>query len=197
MQSRASSGRELRDDAGRSSPDLPGPARRRRNLEPPHQLGFTCTPETFAELTEREGIIPAPYLARGDVGPGKRARPSSGAFRARTAAAIGVRLGRGEAAEVEAAGRGSCENREEASGRTEARRRKKDGAEAPRPLETPLRRWWPVLATSSTPAPAGPSSTRQSDRSSAALRRARAGAWRSGRDGSGCASRTASTLRSR
>jgi predicted DNA-binding protein (MmcQ/YjbR family) len=34
------------------------------NLEPPHQLGFKCTPETFAELTEREGIIPAPYLAR-------------------------------------------------------------------------------------------------------------------------------------
>ena len=34
------------------------------NLEPPHQLGFKCTPEAFAELTEREGIIPAPYLAR-------------------------------------------------------------------------------------------------------------------------------------
>ena len=34
------------------------------NLEPPHQLGFKCTPEEFAELTEREGIIPAPYLAR-------------------------------------------------------------------------------------------------------------------------------------
>jgi predicted DNA-binding protein (MmcQ/YjbR family) len=34
------------------------------NLEPPHQLGFKCTPEHFAELTEREGIIPAPYLAR-------------------------------------------------------------------------------------------------------------------------------------
>jgi predicted DNA-binding protein (MmcQ/YjbR family) len=34
------------------------------NLEPPHQLGFKCTPETFAELVEREGIIPAPYLAR-------------------------------------------------------------------------------------------------------------------------------------
>ena len=33
-------------------------------LEPPHQLGFKCTPENFAELTEREGIIPAPYLAR-------------------------------------------------------------------------------------------------------------------------------------
>jgi len=34
------------------------------NLEPPHQLGFKCTPEMFAELIEREGIIPAPYLAR-------------------------------------------------------------------------------------------------------------------------------------
>lgn len=34
------------------------------NLEPPHQLGFKCTPETFAELVEREGIIPAPYMAR-------------------------------------------------------------------------------------------------------------------------------------
>ena len=34
------------------------------NLEPPHQLGFKCTPEAFGELTEREGIIPAPYLAR-------------------------------------------------------------------------------------------------------------------------------------
>jgi predicted DNA-binding protein (MmcQ/YjbR family) len=33
-------------------------------LEPPHQLGFKCTPETFAELIERDGIIPAPYLAR-------------------------------------------------------------------------------------------------------------------------------------
>jgi predicted DNA-binding protein (MmcQ/YjbR family) len=27
-------------------------------------LSFKCTPENFAELTEREGIIPAPYLAR-------------------------------------------------------------------------------------------------------------------------------------
>ena len=34
------------------------------NLEPPHQLGFKCTAENFAELTEREGIVPAPYLAR-------------------------------------------------------------------------------------------------------------------------------------
>lgn len=34
------------------------------NLEPPHQLGFKCTPDAFAELIEREGIIPAPYLAR-------------------------------------------------------------------------------------------------------------------------------------
>ena len=34
------------------------------NLEPPHQLSFKCTPDTFAELVEREGLIPAPYLAR-------------------------------------------------------------------------------------------------------------------------------------
>jgi predicted DNA-binding protein (MmcQ/YjbR family) len=27
-------------------------------------LSFKCTPENFAELTEREGIVPAPYLAR-------------------------------------------------------------------------------------------------------------------------------------
>ena len=27
-------------------------------------LTFKCTAETFAELTERPGIIPAPYLAR-------------------------------------------------------------------------------------------------------------------------------------
>ncbi len=34
------------------------------NLEPPHQVAFKCTPETFGELTERPGIIPAPYMAR-------------------------------------------------------------------------------------------------------------------------------------
>jgi predicted DNA-binding protein (MmcQ/YjbR family) len=34
------------------------------NLEPPHQIGFKCTPDSFAELIERDGIIPAPYLAR-------------------------------------------------------------------------------------------------------------------------------------
>jgi predicted DNA-binding protein (MmcQ/YjbR family) len=33
-------------------------------LEPPHQISFKCAPEAFAELIEREGIIPAPYLAR-------------------------------------------------------------------------------------------------------------------------------------
>ena len=34
-------------------------------LEPaPVWLSFKCTPETFAELTERMGIIPAPYMAR-------------------------------------------------------------------------------------------------------------------------------------
>ena len=34
------------------------------NTERPHTLAFKCTPEAFAELTERDGIIPAPYLAR-------------------------------------------------------------------------------------------------------------------------------------
>ena len=35
------------------------------NLEPSaHCLSFKCTPEAFAELTERPRIIPAPYLAR-------------------------------------------------------------------------------------------------------------------------------------
>jgi predicted DNA-binding protein (MmcQ/YjbR family) len=34
------------------------------NTERPHTLAFKCTPEVFGELTERDGIIPAPYLAR-------------------------------------------------------------------------------------------------------------------------------------
>ena len=34
------------------------------NTERPHTLAFKCTPEMFAQLTERDGIIPAPYLAR-------------------------------------------------------------------------------------------------------------------------------------
>jgi len=29
-----------------------------------HCLSFKCTPENFAELTERNGIVPAPYVAR-------------------------------------------------------------------------------------------------------------------------------------
>lgn len=34
-------------------------------LEPaPVWLSFKCSPENFVELTERSGIIPAPYLAR-------------------------------------------------------------------------------------------------------------------------------------
>lgn len=33
-------------------------------LDPPHRLSFKCDPEQWAELVEREGIIPAPYLAR-------------------------------------------------------------------------------------------------------------------------------------
>ena len=34
-------------------------------LEPsPHLCSFKCGPESFAELVERPGIVPAPYLAR-------------------------------------------------------------------------------------------------------------------------------------
>jgi len=34
-------------------------------LEPaPVWLSLKCTPEDFAELTQRAGVIPAPYLAR-------------------------------------------------------------------------------------------------------------------------------------
>lgn len=33
-------------------------------LEQGHCLSFKCTPEMFAELTERDGIVPAPYVAR-------------------------------------------------------------------------------------------------------------------------------------
>ena len=35
-------------------------------LEPSHGvlMSFKCTPEKFAELVERDGIIPAPYVAR-------------------------------------------------------------------------------------------------------------------------------------
>lgn len=29
-----------------------------------HVLSFKCTPEKFAELVERNGIVPAPYVAR-------------------------------------------------------------------------------------------------------------------------------------
>jgi predicted DNA-binding protein (MmcQ/YjbR family) len=34
------------------------------DLRPPNHVAFKCDPERFAELTEREGIIPAPYMAR-------------------------------------------------------------------------------------------------------------------------------------
>lgn len=34
------------------------------NTEPPHQMSFKTTPEDFAELVERPGMRPAPYLAR-------------------------------------------------------------------------------------------------------------------------------------
>jgi len=34
------------------------------NTERPHTVAFKCTPEMFAELVERDGIIPAPYMGR-------------------------------------------------------------------------------------------------------------------------------------
>ncbi len=34
------------------------------DLERPHSVAFKCTPESFGELIERPGIIPAPYMAR-------------------------------------------------------------------------------------------------------------------------------------
>jgi predicted DNA-binding protein (MmcQ/YjbR family) len=34
------------------------------DLRPPNHIAFKCDPESFAELTEKEGIIPAPYMAR-------------------------------------------------------------------------------------------------------------------------------------
>jgi predicted DNA-binding protein (MmcQ/YjbR family) len=34
------------------------------NTEPPHQISFKTTADDFAELIERPGIRPAPYLAR-------------------------------------------------------------------------------------------------------------------------------------
>ena len=34
------------------------------DIEPPHSLGFKCSPDSFCELVERDGIVPAPYLAR-------------------------------------------------------------------------------------------------------------------------------------
>src|SRR5438445_5039994 len=34
------------------------------DIERPHAIAFKCTPESFGELVERPGIIPAPYMAR-------------------------------------------------------------------------------------------------------------------------------------
>ena len=34
------------------------------SLEAPHSIAFKCNPETFGELVERPGVIPAPYMAR-------------------------------------------------------------------------------------------------------------------------------------
>ena len=75
-------------------------------LEPPHTFSFKCTPEEFAELIEREGVVPAPYLARAmwvqeqEVGavlerPELAADPHV------------VRAGSRQASEIAAAGRGA------------------------------------------------------------------------------------------
>ena len=54
------------------------------SLERPHSIAFKCTPETFGELIERPGIIPAPYMARAFwvsiVEPERFARPEIEAF---------------------------------------------------------------------------------------------------------------------
>jgi len=34
------------------------------DADPASQFSFKCTPEEFAELSELDGIIPAPYAAR-------------------------------------------------------------------------------------------------------------------------------------
>src|SRR5882724_1483153 len=34
------------------------------SLDAPHSIAFKCSLETFGELVERPGIIPAPYMAR-------------------------------------------------------------------------------------------------------------------------------------
>jgi predicted DNA-binding protein (MmcQ/YjbR family) len=34
------------------------------DVNPPHSFSFKCTPEEFAELTQRNGIRPADYVAR-------------------------------------------------------------------------------------------------------------------------------------
>lgn len=34
------------------------------DLQTGHNISFKCTPEEFADLVERDGIIPAPYVAR-------------------------------------------------------------------------------------------------------------------------------------
>jgi predicted DNA-binding protein (MmcQ/YjbR family) len=34
------------------------------NVDPPHQIAFKCSDAAFAELIERAGLRPAPYMAR-------------------------------------------------------------------------------------------------------------------------------------
>lgn len=75
------------------------------NTESPHQMSFKCTADDFAELVEREGLIPAPYLARAmwvqQTGAGRRCARAQGA---RAAVANVLRTGCGEAAEVKTSG---------------------------------------------------------------------------------------------
>jgi predicted DNA-binding protein (MmcQ/YjbR family) len=34
------------------------------DVDAPHRVSFKCTPDEFAELSEQQGIAPAPYMAR-------------------------------------------------------------------------------------------------------------------------------------
>jgi predicted DNA-binding protein (MmcQ/YjbR family) len=63
----------------------------------PNSMAFKCTPENFAELTEREGIIPAPYMARNnwvmlETGRGQASQKSAVGIRAVVAKAVKIRV---------------------------------------------------------------------------------------------------------
>ena len=190
------------------------------NLEPPHQLGFKCTPEAFAELTEREGIVPAPYLARAmwvqeselgaalerqELAPLLRSaydlvvaklptsrRPAAKPAASKLPARKRKTHRRDRRRHVTAvAGQHVGRRRRERARHGSAKRRSRGADRSSDRPRSVLR----VCVTSTAPAGA-PSSTRRLDPSAAALRRARADEWRSGRGGSGCASRIGSAPRS-